>query len=92
MRKALDGKPYKRDEFDLWYTTASQAMWDEAQPVGMKAQKEVFTIEPNSWLMDRRLDGARAGLTSVMFDLSRVRDLRIDVESMWRGLQRIETA
>ena len=42
--------------------------------------------------MDRRLDDARAGLTRVMFDLSTVNELRIHVESMWRGLQSIETA
>ena len=72
---------------------ASQPVTDhDDAPRPHASQEEVFTIELNSWLMDRRLDDARAGLTRAMFDLSRVSDLQKHVESMWRGLQSIETA
>ena len=53
MRKALDGQPYKREEFDVWYTTASQACWDAAAPVTPSAS----AAEHGESEMRKGLDG-----------------------------------
>ena len=49
MRKARDGQPYTREDFDAWFTTQSQASWDAAEPVTASAAEHGQLERRKAW-------------------------------------------
>ena len=49
MRKARDGQPYTREDFDAWFTTKSQASWDAAEPVTASAAEHGQLERRKAW-------------------------------------------